>query len=147
MTTPNRSQLSCKLNSACDCVHVLCSMVELMSQRAGLSGKETNRMVLAADELFANISQHGYHGKEGSIEMETEYDGSSLRFEFRDYAPPLMNEDTLHGPATDISQIRPGGLGLSLIYAIMDEVRHQTLNDGNRWSLTKHLKEEAGNET
>ncbi len=137
---PNSSQLSCTLNSACDCVHVLSSMVEVMSRRAGLGDKETNRVVLAVDELFANIGQHGYHGKEGPVEMKAEYDGGSLRFEFRDYALPLMDADTLRGQAADASQIRPGGLGLHLIYAIMDEVRHQALDDGNRWSLTKHLK-------
>jgi len=134
------SQLSCTLNSACDCVHVLSSMVEVMSRRAGLNDKETNRVVLAVDELFANIGQHGYHGKEGPVEMKVEYENNALRFEFRDYAPPLMDENTLCGQAEDASQIRPGGLGLHLIYAIMDEVRHQTMDDGNRWLLTKHLK-------
>jgi len=139
MTTPNRSQLSCKLNSACDCVHVLCSMVEVMSRRAGLNDKETNRVVLAADELFANIGQHGYHGEEGLIEMKAECDGGFLRFEFRDYASPLVNESTLPRQARDVNQIRPGGLGLYLIHASVDEVRHQVLNDGNSWLLTKYL--------
>ncbi len=138
------SQLSCTLNSACDCVHVLSSMVEVMSRRAGLNDRETNRVVLAVDELFANIGQHGYRGKEGSIEMQAEYDGRSLRFEFRDYAPPLMDEGTLQGKLMDTGQVRPGGLGLYLIDTIMDEVRHQTLDDGNRWSLTKHLQGETG---
>lgn len=144
----NSNQMSCTLNSACDCVQVLCSMVELMSQRAGLNDKETNRVVLAADELFANIGQHGYHGKEGSIEMKAEYDGTSLRFEFRDYASPMAIEpaDIPDERVMDVDQIQPGGLGLYLIYAIMDEVQHQTLNDGNRWSLIRHLKEEVGNE-
>jgi len=139
MTVSNRSQLSCKLNSACDCVHVLCSMVEVMSWRAGLNDKETNRVVLAADELFANIGQHGYHGKEGRIEMIAECDDGSLRFEFRDYASPLTDEATLHGRTIDANPMRPGGLGLCLIRASVDEMRHQVLNDGNRWLLTKYL--------
>jgi len=150
MATANIStgnHLSCTLNSACDCVQVLCSMVELMSQRAGLSDKETNRVVVAADELFANIGRHGYHGEEGSIEMQVEYDGSSLRFEFRDYAPPMIDVDekTLHDRAMHTGKTQPGGLGLSLIYAIMDEVRHQSLDDGNRWSLIRYLNKGVGN--
>jgi len=115
-------------------------MVEVISQRAGLNDKETNRVVLAVDELFANIAQHGYQGKEGPIEMKAGCDDNVLRFEFRDYAPPLINEDTLQGQPMDTSQIRPGGLGLHLIYAIMDEVRHQRLDDGNRWFLGKYLQ-------
>ncbi len=139
MTVPNRSQLSCKLNSACDCVHVLCSMVEVMSRRAGLNDKETNRVVLAADELFANIGQHGYHGEEGLIEMIAECDNASLRFEFRDYASPPMNEAALYRKTIDASQIRPGGLGLYLIHSSVDKMQHQVLDDGNRWLLTKYL--------
>ncbi len=139
MAVSNRGQLSCKLNSACDCVHVLCSMVEVMSRRAGLNDKETNRVVLAVDELFANIGQHGYHGEEGRIEMVAECDDASLRFEFRDYAAPLMDETALHKKVVDTSQIQPGGLGLYLIRSSVDEVQHQVLNDGNRWLLTKWL--------
>jgi len=142
----NSSQLSCTLNSACDCVHVLSSMVEVVSRRAGLNDKETNRVVLAVDELFANIGQHGYQGKEGPVEMKVGCDGNVLRFEFRDYAPPLMDGSTLQGQPMDTSQIRPGGLGLHLIYAIMDEVQHQRLDDGNRWSMTKRLQGEVRNE-
>jgi len=140
------SRLSCVLNSACDCVHVLSSMVEVMSKRVGLDDKETNRVVLAVDELFANIARHGYRGKEGPIEMNAECNHDILRFEFRDYAPPLVDEDTLQGQPMDASQIQPGGLGLHLIYAIMDEVRHQRIDDGNLWSLTKYLQREASNE-
>jgi len=139
MTALNRSRLSCKLNSACDCVHVLCSMVEVMSRRAGLNDKETNRVVLAADELFANIGQHGYHGKEGLIEMSAECDSGFLRFEFRDYASPLMDNAALYRKTIGAAPVQPGGLGLYLIQASVDEMRHQVLDDGNRWSLTKYL--------
>ncbi|MDQ6959390.1 MAG: ATP-binding protein [Mariprofundaceae bacterium] len=139
MGSLNRSQLSCKLNSACDCVHVLCSMVEVMSRRAGLNDKETNRMVLAADELFANIGQHGYHGQEGLIEMIAECHDGSLCFEFRDYAAPLTNEAVLHRKTMDASQAEPGGLGLYLIHASVDKLQHRVLDDGNRWLLIKYL--------
>ncbi len=136
------SELSCKLNSACDCVHVLCSMVEVMGRRSGLDDKQTNRMVLAADELFANIGKHGYRGEEGLIEMRAECTAKHLRFEFRDYAPPVLNENILCGRALDESEVYPGGLGFHLIRAVMDEVRHQALNDGNRWLLVKHMNRE-----
>jgi len=136
------SQLSCKLNSACDCVHVLCSMVEVMGHRSGLNEKQTNRMVLAADELFANIGKHGYRGEEGLIEMRAKCTAERLSFEFRDYAPPVLNEDILCGRALDESEVCPGGLGFYLIRAVMDEVRHQALSNGNRWLLVKHMNRE-----
>ncbi len=140
MSDVRASQLSCTLNSACDCVHVLCSVVEVMGHRYGLGEKQTNRMVLAVDELFANIGQHGYHGKEGTIEMRAIYDGQALRFEFRDYAKPIRDADALRRRSTEINDVYSGGLGLHLIHASMDEVSHQALSDGNRWLLTKYVR-------
>lgn len=139
------SSLACTLNSGCDCVHVLVSAVEVVSRRAGLSEREINRMALAVDELFANIGRHGYRGREGRIEMMASFDGAALRFELRDHAPPLDDPGVWQvREVEDDGAPRAGGLGLRLIRAIMDEVRHERLADGNRWVLVKHLKESTG---
>lgn len=134
------NHLSCNLNSACDCVHVLSSMVEVMGHRVGLSDKQTNRMVLAVDELFANIAQHGYQGHEGKVDISAFWQGDTLSFELRDYAPPLLGNTVFGWPAADGSKaLKPGGLGIRLIYAVMDIVEHEALPNGNRWRLVKHL--------
>jgi len=132
--------LSCKLNSTCDCVHVLSSMVEVMGHRVGLSDKQTNRMILAVDELFANIAQHGYRGREGKVEMFASRDGDMLNFELRDYAPPLLKDEMLGWPRPDgEKELKPGGLGLHLMRSVMDKIEHEALADGNRWRLIKYL--------
>jgi serine/threonine-protein kinase RsbW len=134
------NRLSCNLNSACDCVHVLSSMVEVMGHRVGLSDKQTNRMVLAVDELFANIAQHGYQGHEGKVDMSASWHGDTLSFELRDYAPPLLGDEIFDWPISDGSNaLKPGGLGLLLMHAVMDRIEHEALSDGNRWRLIKHL--------
>ncbi|MFQ5581030.1 MAG: ATP-binding protein [Mariprofundaceae bacterium] len=135
-------RLSCKLNCCNDCIHVLKSMVEVVGARAGLNEIESSRMVLAVDELFANIARHGYGGKPGTVEMEASIhhneDGSrQLRFAFRDFAPGIENADTLQGRCMD--DVTPGGLGLHLIRAVMDEVHHEALPDGNRWLLVSYI--------
>lgn len=136
------SSLACTLNSGCDCIQVLASTVEVISRRAGLSDRDVNRVVLAVDELFANIGRHGYGGREGRVELRAERDGTELRFTLRDYAPPLTGMAGLgaDAPAEDDEYPRPGGLGLRLIRAIMDEVRHERLADGNRWVLVKRIR-------
>lgn len=145
------NHLSCRLNSACDCVHVLGSMVEVMGHRAGLSDKETNRMVLAVDELFANIAQHGYGGREGRVDMKASLEGHALSFEFRDYAPALGERDMLAWSTAEAGleqadkPLRPGGLGMHLMRAVMDCVEHEALPDGNLWVLTKYLKNKEPN--
>ncbi|MDX8392337.1 MAG: ATP-binding protein [Mariprofundaceae bacterium] len=136
----SENQISCNLNSACDCVHVLSSMVQVMGQRAGISDKQTNRMVLAVDELFANIAQHGYDGREGKVDMHADCKDGVLSFELRDYAAPVHDAAELYtgAPQTD-AEISPGGLGLHLIHTVMDIVEHEALTDGNRWRLVKYL--------
>jgi anti-sigma regulatory factor (Ser/Thr protein kinase) len=147
--TDSSNQLSCKLNSTCDCVHVLSSMVEVMGHRAGLSDKETNRMILAVDEMFANIAQHGYQGREGRVDMAASLQGDVLSFELRDYAPPLLKDEMLGWPEQSEAEdedITPGGLGMHLMRAVMDKIEHESLADGNRWRLIKSLDGEQDNE-
>jgi len=134
------SELSCKLNSACDCIHILRSVVEVMGARVGMDDMQTNRMVLAVDELFANITRHGYKGDCGTIELRAELGHDALKFVFRDYASPIRNHGDLQG--RDMEKVRPGGLGLHLIDAVMDEFHHQAMPDGNSWTLVRHLKGE-----
>ncbi len=135
-------RLACVLNSGCDCIQVLASAVEVVSRRAGLNDRDVNRVVLAVDELFANIGRHGYGGREGRIELWAEQDGPELRFTLRDYAPPLAGLAMDSGDAP-FDGSKPGGLGLRLIRAIMDEVRHERLADGNRWVLVKRIRAQA----
>ncbi len=144
----SENQISCTLNSSCDCVDVLCSMVEVMGQRASLSDKQTNRMVLAVDELFANIAQHGYHGLEGQVDMRAACENDILSFELRDYAKPIADASALctSNPCLN-SELSPGGLGLQLICAVMDKIEHEPLPDGNRWHLIKYLNEGEDDES
>lgn len=137
MVNAQSCELSCRLNSACDCIHILTSLVEVMGARAGLDQVEAKRMVLAVDELFANISEHGYGREIGTIEMRGVLAPEQLRFEIRDYAKPVVCKEALKG--RDVCDIRPGGLGLHLIDSVMDEFRHEALGDGNRWILIRYL--------
>jgi len=115
-------------------------MVEVMGHRAGLSDKETNRMILAVDEMFANIAQHGYHGREGKVEMSAAWHGGTLSFELRDYASPLGKDEMLGWPVPGAGDdLTPGGLGMHLMQAVMDRIEHEALADGNRWRLIKYL--------
>jgi len=143
MNHAQADRMSCTLNSACDCVHVLCSMVEVVGNRYGLDAKQINRMVLAVDELFANIGRHGYHGEEGIVEMHVAYDGRALSFEFRDYAEPIRDERVLR-LGDGFRGGFPGGLGMRLIHAAMDEFTHRPLRDGNRWVLVKYVRRRDG---
>ena len=134
-------QFSCRVSSDCDCVQILQSMAEVFAARAGLDDIEANRVVLAVDELFANIVRHGYAEMAGAVDVEAAIISSDsdmeLRFSFRDYAEPVAKLEDLKG--RDLDKVCPGGLGLHLIRMVMDEVTHEVLPDGNRWMLIRRV--------
>jgi len=112
-------------------------MVEVIANREGLGCVNANRLALAASELFANICSHGYKDRMGFIDVGFEIYPSELRIQFRDFGEPVICKSQLKG--RELDDVRPGGLGLHLIHAAMDEVHHESLDDGNLWTLVWQL--------
>jgi len=144
-------RLCLQLNCNSDCIHVLRSMVAVMSARAGMDELQSNRVAIAVDELFANIAAHAYHGKAGRVEFVTsiealEHGARELVFDFRDYASVGWNGNITEivSHALDTEHLRPGGLGLRLICSVADRCEHEVLEDGNHWRLifNIHKKEQ-----
>jgi len=115
-------------------------MVDVVAGRVGLGCVEANRLTLAANELFANICSHGYKDKVGVVEVDFEICPSELRLAVRDFGLPVACKSLLKG--RDLDDVRPGGLGMHLMHSAMDEVHHECLDDGNRWTLVWHLNSE-----
>ncbi len=139
-------KISCQLNCENRCIDVLRSMVAEMSRKAGLDACHSNRVELAVDELFANIAQHGYGGSPGHIEFEADIrtypDGRRmLVFELRDFVVSDWNYVRAQPAACAPEKIRPGGLGLRLIEAVVDRFEQRKLGDGNRWRLVFFLND------
>ncbi len=135
-------KLCLQLNCNSDCVHVLRSMVAVMTARAGLDELQSNRVAIAVDEVFANIVAHAYGGKPGRVEFETQIvhrgaKSKELVFSFRDYASVCwagsLEDITAEEP--DPETLCSGGLGLKLICSVADYCEHEALDDGNRWQL------------
>ena len=110
------------------------------AERAGLSGKDVYAVQLAADEACSNVIEHAYAGApEGVIEIACEADGGEICIVIHD-----------HGKELDISQVRKpnlskelgerevGGLGVYLIYKLMDDVHFESSKqNGNILTMKK----------
>lgn len=109
-------------------------------------------MVVAINEACMNIIQHAYT----AAEQQTDRDGlpntkkiliiveknhQQWRFELIDFAPMVDIESI---KPRDLSDIRPGGLGVAFIRQIMDSVRYENIDRqqkrGNRLILIKNIK-------
>ncbi|TLS77579.1 ATP-binding protein [Mariprofundus erugo] len=131
-----------QMNCNSDCVHILRSIVAVMTARTGMSELQSNRVAIAVDELFANIASHAYDGKPGKVEFECRIDESSdgggeLIIDLRDYASCNWSGCLEEAASRTIDHENPcpGGLGLKLICAVVDECEHTRLPDGNHWRL------------
>lgn len=94
---------------------------------------------LAVEEACANVIEHAYQGRGGEL---------SIRFEARnsDIVITLHDRGQAFDPAAIVSPDtamplakRPiGGLGLHLMYQLMDEIRFSFEPDGNTLMMVKH---------
>lgn len=106
----------------------------------GVDEPLAGKLVLVADEACANVIRHGYKGRhDGEIILRMVDDDGCLEFYIRDYAEPV---DPGAAQPRDLSECRPGGLGMAFIDAVMDdwEFRRPENGEGNILYMNKHIR-------
>lgn len=122
--------------------------------RTTLDGQEVapelrDRLVLAVDEACTNIIRHAYcSGPDkicapGNISLRLTRENDMLGFDLRDEAPPVDPERVR---PRDLSDCRPGGLGVNFIDELMDAWQIEPLpgGRGNRLTMRKRLTKVDG---
>jgi len=105
----------------------------------GIDARAAARIVLAIDEACANIIRHAYRGcGDGRIALRIERHRERLRFRLRDRAPAV---DPGCVKPRDLSECRPGGLGINIIDETMDHWRLRPLKRhcGNVLTMVRRL--------
>ncbi len=91
--------------------------------RAGVDTDTRQALVLAVDEACSNVIRHGHGGSSDALmRLMLRKEGDDLIFDLLDEAP-VADAEQLR--PRDLSECRPGGLGINIIDSLMD-----------RWSLT-----------
>jgi len=112
---------------------VVRNAVEKLARMEGFSDAETHGLLLAIDEALANVIKHGYQGRPDQpiriVLARTEGpDGrQGLAVEVRDQGRQV-DPATIKG--RDLNDVRPGGLGVHIMQAVMDEVCYSCPPDG-----------------
>ena len=114
-------------------------------KRIGCLPDLTDRIVLAVNEACMNIIQHAYGDKrtgEVILEILNNPDDEELVFRLTDFAKPV---DTCVIKSRDLSDLRPGGLGVYLINEVMDKVEFLKPPNGagNLLEMRKKIHQEA----
>lgn len=102
---------------------------------------ETNMIVLAVDEVCANIIIHG-QGEKGKqkVSLNIDFDAKGVAFEIIDYGH-AFDIVSYKAPAIDelIKNQHKGGIGIMLVKKIMDEIHFSSSADQNRLKLFKKV--------
>ena len=111
---------------------------------AGMPGEDADSVALALDEALANVIRHGYGGSCAKpiivrVRKLLNEDGgvSGLELTVRDFGKQI---DPTNIKGRDLSDIRPGGLGVHIIRSVMDEVEYSCPAEGGmQLRMTKHF--------
>lgn len=106
-------------------------------------------IVLAVDEACSNAMRHSYCGShDGVIEIELKSGERDVVIELRDYGVPVAEEHVQRKnvQAPDLDTLRPGGLGIQLIFEVFDDVEFTPGVDCGNHVVMRLRRPEAAHE-
>ncbi len=97
---------------------------------------------LAVDEACTNIIVHGYNGMDpGSIILSFRIESDRILVQITDFGHIFEPADAPKPDVEAALEDRPlGGMGLYLIYQMMDNIDYQSSEDGNTLTFTKFIR-------
>jgi len=101
--------------------------VRCFYQAYGVDRDKIDELVMAVDEACTNAIRHAYGGRDDApIEIEARVDETWLELQIRDRGETAPQERVKPKPleAPDLEELKPGGLGVGLIYQVFDDVRY-----------------------
>ena len=99
--------------------------IEARGARVGFGKKDCHAMALAVDEALANVIKHAYKGaRDKKIEirieeLNNEVAQQGLKVTIRDFGKAV---EICRIKGRELTDIRPGGLGVHIMRKVMDEV-------------------------
>jgi serine/threonine-protein kinase RsbW len=117
--------------------------IRLAAAKAQLSEEDQQKIELASEEAISNIIEHGYKGKEGTIEIEcSEVESSTFQVKISDSAIAFDQTSTI--PAHDESD--PFHNGTKLMHSLLDSFSYERVCDKNILTLLKVIVQGYGSE-
>jgi len=113
--------------------------LEAACRAAGLTDEAVIDLRVVAEEVLTNVAKYAFEsGVAPAVELSVEVDDTEAVLEFRDRGRPF---DPLAADAPDLDQPPeerpPGGLGLALVRALVDDARYERQDAANVLRLVK----------
>lgn len=112
--------------------------VTQVARAEGLTEHAAADVALAISEAIANIIEHGYRGQANQfVRLRVSREPGRLVFVIDDDAPCVDAESIVPRP---LEELRPGGLGVHFMRALMNEVAYEPREGGgNRLRMAREL--------
>lgn len=118
--------------------------IEEELHQCNFSEKFINSLMLAIDEIFANISMYAYKGDEGEVIIETKYNVCDIiktaQVTFSDFGErfnPLEKELNTDIHESNSTKRKIGGLGIYLAKKQADEMKYEYSSNMNKLTIIK----------
>jgi serine/threonine-protein kinase RsbW len=112
----------------------------------GWAGDPVHDLVLAVDEALTNVIRHGYNGAPGGricLRCAPVHDparGAGVEVCIRDFGCQV---DPQRICGRNLDDLRPGGLGVHIIRAMMDTVEYKQAEGGGMLLVMRKFKHQA----
>lgn len=115
-----------------------------VARRAGLDDQSVFNVQLACDEACTNVIEHACGEDGGPIRISCTLRTDSLEIQIHDtgkpFDPAAVQEPDLDAP---LEEREAGGLGLFFMRSVMDDVRFEFDESGNRLTMVKRFEAPA----
>ena len=124
-------------------MYIVRALVDEISARIGFQPEERDKLVLAVDEACTNVIRHAYpnSGPDERIIITFTIRTKCLEIAIRDFG---NSADPATFRGRDLSDIRPGGLGIHFIKSAVDRIEYDSPPGGG--TLLKLIKFVPGSE-
>ena len=139
--TGNGSELICTVPAEREQLYRVLEFTEAQAKEAGASRKETDRLLLAVEEIFVNIADYAYVDGRGDVTVKVRRtDNAQMEITFSDSGVPY---DPLEKPDPDThlaaEKRQEGGLGILLAKNKMDEMEYERRDGRNILTMKKRF--------
>jgi serine/threonine-protein kinase RsbW len=114
------------------------AFVETACEQSGVHPTLFFDLQLAVEEACTNVIEHAYSGKGGDLAITFETRGRDVVITLRDHGRPFAPQEVV---APDMSlpltKRRIGGLGMHLMFQLMDEVQFDFAEGANTLVMVK----------
>lgn len=126
-----------RLRAALDCRPLAIDLVSTLLVHVSAADRAfRDELVTAFGEAFNNLVAHGYRDRnDGMLEVEADIGPDAMTLRLRDTGRKV---DFASVKAPDLESMPEGGMGIYMMYAMVDEVTYQG-GEPNELTLTKRM--------